>query len=199
MTSHAKLSPIVFRYILSIAIILIVSVAVAGFIYSYKQLNTYAVEVSHKKTDDAASSNSLQLLQTTETVLKKNQQAIVRAQSITATGELPQFTAIHDIKAYAARHNLALQSVEFVSSTSQASSTTPQTSSTPKPAASTSTNSVDVSISFASDVNLQDFLQFLSDIEHNIPKMQVEGVNLSKGASPDTVNSGPLIIHMYTN
>lgn len=197
MSQHQpKLSPVGLRFMLAFVMIVIVGVAVAGFVYSYRQLDTYAVEVSHKKADDVASSNSLQVLQATKTGLAANQQAITRARSITATGELPQFVAIRDVKAYAARNHLVLQSIDFVSNsqTPAASSTTPTT---PTQAVPAGAQSVDISISFAGEVNYKDYLQFLSDIEYNIPKMQVDGIKLSKGSSPNTVNAGPLIIHTY--
>jgi len=198
--THTKLTPVGLRFMLAFVMLVIVGAAVTGFIYSYRQLDTYAIEVSHKKADDTASSNSLQVLQTTKTELAANQQAISRAQSITATGELPQFVAIQDVKAYAARNDLALQSIDFVTSASQTpTATSSTTTTTPTQAVPTGAQSVDLSISFVGEVNYKDYLQFLSDIEHNIPKMQVDGIKLSKGSSVGTVNAGPLIIHTYIN
>lgn len=193
-------TPVALRFVLSSLLVVIVGLMICGFVYSYDKLRSYAVEVSHNRTDAAASSDSLQTLNDIQSQLKRNQQTVQRALTITATSELPQFEAIDDVQAYAIRNHLILKTIDFNSSTG---STTPATSQTPAatstPVASAASPGVDVSITFPDEVNYQDFLQFLTDIENNIPKMQVQGITISKGSNPDMITSGPLTIHMYTN
>lgn len=191
-------TPVALRFVLSFLLIAIAGLMISGFVYSYGQLHDYAVEVSHQKTDAAASDHSLQTLNNIQSQLKQDQQAVQRSLTVTATNILPQFEAIDDIQSYAARDNLLLKSIDFTSSSSTANSPSqPATSATPP--ASSSGQGVDVSISFPDEVNYKSFLQFLTDIENNIPKMQVQGITISKGSNPDMITSGPLTIHMYTN
>lgn len=201
MSPDKSLKPTTLRLLLASSLLLIAGLSIAGFIYSYKELSNYAVEVSHAKADDVASSNSLQTLQNIQTELKKNQQAITRLGSLTDTDVLPQFKAIENVKAYAARNHLTLQSIDFDSSSGTTPASTTQTTAptTQTPVQSSGAQTVDVIISFGGEVNYTNFLQFLSDIQHNIPKMQVQGIDISEGSNPTMVKSGPLTIHMYTN
>lgn len=203
MSQKKKLTPSALRFILAFLLIVVAGLMAAGFSYSYGKLSQYAVEVSHKKTDSAASDDSLPALQNIQRNLEKNKAAIARAQSITSTSELPQFEAVNYVKEYAARNNLAVKSVDLAGSTD---SSTPAATTPTTPAAGSPTTPVvakgsttDVTVNFDDEVNYKDFLQFLADIENSIPKMQIQSVSLATGSSVDTVKVQPLTIHMYIN
>lgn len=197
MSTYKKsFAPTSLRLLLAFLLIAIAALMAIGFVYSYGELSKYAVEVSHVKADALASNDSLQVLQNTQQELKKNQGAIVRSTSLTATGELPQFEAMNNIRAYASRNNLTLKSIDLVDKAGPATSQAPAAAPAP---ASTTGNTIDVNVTFTDEVNYKNFLQFLSDIENSVPKMQVKGINISKGADITMIKTGPLTIQMYVN
>lgn len=186
------------RLILSVSLFIIVGVSGIGFTYAQKQLSQYAIEVSHKKVDALASDGNIQTLQKTKSELDANQNVSDKARALKATNELPQFTIVDDVTTIAGNNNIAITSFDFTDSpqttTAPASGTTATTPTAPQP----TSGHISLTVSLQPPINYTDFLQFLHDIEQNIPKMQVQGLNIGNSGGTGGFSVEPLIIQMYT-
>jgi hypothetical protein len=191
-----RLEPTTLRVILVAAMILALAGSVAGFVYRLGVLNTFAVDVSHKKVDAEASNSSLQTLQKLEHTLSASRETLKRTQQLSITNELPQFQAVTDVRNIADRNKLPITNITFTDSTaSTPSSSTPAAPATPSAAAPVATSKqVDVTLTLGENVDYDSFLQFLYDTERSIPNMQIGEISLSPGSSRDTIKPGNITI-----
>lgn len=191
-----RLEPTTLRVILIAAMILTLAGSVAGFVYRLGVLNTFAVDVSHKKVDAEASNSSLQTLQKLEHTLSASRETLKRTQQLSITNELPQFQAVTDVRNIADRNKLPITNITFTDSTASApSSSTPAAPATPSAAAPAATSKqVDVTLTLGENVDYDSFLQFLYDTERSIPNMQIGEISLSPGSSRDTIKPGNITI-----
>lgn len=191
-----RFEPTTLRVVLIVAMVLALAGSVAGFVYRLGVLNTFAVDVSHKKVDAEASNSSLQTLQKLEHTLSASRETLKRTEQLSITNELPQFQAVTDVKNIANRNKLPISNVTFTDSTaSTPSSSTPAAPTTPSVAAPVATGKqVDVTLTLGENVNYDSFLQFLYDTERSIPNMQIGEISLSPGSSRDTIKPGNITI-----
>lgn len=191
-----RFEPTTLRVVLIVAMVLALAGSVAGFVYRLGVLNTFAVDVSHKKVDAEASNSSLQTLQKLEHTLSASRETLKRTEQLSITNELPQFQAVTDVKNIANRNKLPISNVTFTDSTaSTPSSSTPAAPTTPSVAAPVATGKqVDVTLTLGENVNYDSFLQFLYDTERSIPNMQIGEISLSSGSSRDTIKPGNITI-----
>jgi len=183
------------RIILSLTLLLIIAAGGGGFVYVKGLLTQYSVTVSHTKVDAQASDGNITSLETIQKELATDQDVVQKATQLRSTSEFPEFDIVNDVKKYAAADGISIDSYDF---TSQGSTGTPSTTSVPAPAVSSSSKTVDLSVSIHSPVNYQKLLQFLYDLQQGLPKMQVQGVSVGPGDSVDTVEVQPITIEMYT-
>ena len=191
-----RFEPTTLRVVLIIAMVLALAGSVAGFVYRLGVLNTFAVDVSHKKVDAEASNSSLQTLQKLEHTLSASRETLKRTEQLSITNELPQFQAVTDVRNIANRNKLPITNVTFTDGTaSTPSSSTPATPTTPSAAAPVATGKqVDVTLTLGENVAYDSFLQFLYDTERSIPNMQIGEISLSPGSSRDTIKPGNITI-----
>lgn len=194
------LEPTTLRVILVVAMILVLAGSVAGFVYGLGVLNTFAVDVSHKKVDAEASNSSLQVLQKLERTLSASRETLKRTEQLSITNELPQFQAVTDVRNIADRNKLPVTNVTFTDGAASApASSTPAASGSATTAPSTAApaatgKQVDITLTLGENVDYNSFLQFLYDTERSIPNMQIGEVSLSPGSSSDTVKPGSITI-----
>ena len=169
-------------------------------IFAQTKIESYAIEVSHKKIDASASKVSLQTLQAIEKKLAEDKETIDKAKSVKHSSSLPQFKAIEDLKNHAAANRIAINNISFATATTAATPTggsvAPAT-----PVVSPAAASTDVDISFKindGQVEIDRFMGFLYDIEHSIPKMQVQGISVKKGSSKSNVIVDAITVRMFT-
>ena len=191
-----RFEPTTLRVVLIAAMVLALAGSVAGFVYRLGVLNTFAVDVSHKKVDAEASNSSLQTLQKLEHTLSASRETLKRTEQLSITNELPQFQAVTDVRTIADRNKLPITNVTFTDSTaSTPSSSTPATPAAPSVAAPVATGKqVDVTLTLGENVDYDSFLQFLYDTERSIPNMQIGEISLSPGSSRDTIKPGNITI-----
>ena len=198
-----QLNPVQLRGLLVASLVLLFGAGAGLFSWSYTQLQAYGQEVATKNGQAVASNDSLSSLQATKRFLDDNTALLDQAQLFTLKRDLPQFQIRNDITRYAALRDLSLSSVELDSSTGAApSASTPSSTptATPTPAATPAAgNQLGVTVAFKDKVDYINFLQFLHDIEHNLPKMTVEKVVLSEGSSDGRVKVDPILIKTYIN
>lgn len=200
MTLNASL----LRIILSVSLLVVAGAASAVFIYGKQFLTDYAIEVSHKKVDADASNGSIQALKNMEQELAKNQDVSQKIDTLKAANELPQFKIVDDVTKYAEKNQIAISSFDFAEAAVPGAATTPQTPATPGATPTptpviSSAKSVSIVVTLGTSLNYLNLLQFIYDIEQNLPKMQIDGIGLTPDTtSPTDVSSDALTIQMYT-
>lgn len=198
-----RLTPTTLRLLLSIALFLIASLAVVGFVFAQKQINAYVLEVSHKKVDATASESSLQTLQTVEKQLQNDQETVKKADLLKHNSSLPQFKAIADIQNHAEANKINLSDISFEASgasTTPAVATAPVTA-TPGTTPAAAPAAAGISITFKindGEVATTDFVNFLYDIEHSTPKLQIKGISVKKGKSNSQLTVDAMTVTMLT-
>jgi hypothetical protein len=195
-----RITPTTLRLLLSIALFLVATLAVVGFVFAQKQISAYALEVSHKKVDATASESSLQTLQTVEKQLADDQEIIKKASTLKHNSSLPQFKAIADLQNHAQANKISLSDISFEASS--ASTTAPATTTTPTPdTAAPAAPAAGISITFKvndGEVATTDFVNFLYDIEHSTPKMQIKGISVKKGKTDSQLAVDSMTVTMLT-
>lgn len=206
MNKHKKsLSASLLRIILFVSLFTIITVAVVGFVFGRGILEKYAVEVSHKRIDANSSNSSISDLKKINKELAANQDVVAKANSLKATIELPQFKIIDDINQLAANNNISISSIDFTDTAQAAANTAapaagaalPQQQVSGAPVSSSGTT-IAVTVTLGASVDYTNLLQFIYDVEQNVPKLQIKSVALSAADSGSQVVSQPLVIEMHT-
>jgi hypothetical protein len=204
-----KLTATKLRILLSLTLLLIVAGAVGGFYYARTILSQYAVEVSHKKVDAEASSGNISALQKLKEELANDQDVIAKAKLLKSDSEFPEFDIVEDVTKYANRNGLSIASFDFGDGNSGATGSTGTTpaptpgaapgTTTPGTQSKVSGNTVSISVTLKTPVNYANLLQFMHDLDQNLPKLKLQGIGLSGGAkSSSDVSVQPIVIQMYT-
>lgn len=190
----ASLNAVTLRILLSTSLILIIIISGVGFSYAHQVLSKYAQEIAHKKVDAVSSNSTISSLQKVERTLKDNQEVITKVEKLRADGSFPEFMIVDQIKAIAKRNNIKISNFSFTTAanTETASGTQAPSTATPAPQTTTPTaqsggNTISLTITFGSIPTYRDYLQFLYDIEQNVPKMRIKGAGIS-GTASSTAN-----------
>lgn len=197
---HAKLKPTTLRPLLAVALFGAAGLTVFGFVVAQQKLNTYAIEVSHKKIDASASKASLQTLQSIEKQLAKDKETVEKAKNIKHVSNLPQFKAIQDLKNHAIANGIGLSDISFAASGETAPAATGGAAAAPLTTpAVTAGEGIDISFKINDgQVAVLDLVRFLYDIEHSTPKLQINGITVTKGATKDHVMIETMTVRMFT-
>ena len=215
LASKAWLNASSFRAILGVSLVLIIVVASLGFTYSYQLLEKYADDIARKKVDASASDKTIASLQKVQGTIEQNQGLIDKIDTLRSNDTFPEFVIDKELRAIAKRNDINVSSYTLGASQGDAGgsgdSTTTQQPSVAAPTSGGDT--VTMTINIASIPSYKKYLQFLYDIEQNVPKMRIKGVgvNKSSGASDDGSQStgqqsssnsdgitvDPLIVEMY--
>lgn len=198
-TKASRLKPTTLRLLLAIALVLVAILAVAGFVYAQKMMSDYALEVSHKKVDATASAGSLQTLQAVEKQLKADSALIDKAKNLKHNSNLPQFKAIEDLQNHAKNNNITLNDVSFASAETTAAPAPAGAAPAAAPPTTPAANGVNISFTVNDgSVETIDFVNFLYDIEHSVPKMQIKGISVKKGPSSNQLTVESMNVIMLT-
>lgn len=201
----SSLTPVKLRLILAIGLFLIAGVGAGVFYFANKQLSTIADSVSHATADASASQHTLQTLQTIQSKLDTQKDAIQRANDIAASSQSYNYQnqIISDLNTYASRAGVTITNIDFSagSATGGASGATSTTTPTTPAAGATSApaglKTATVSVTLSSPVDYTKLLNFFNMLEQSIPKMQIAKVNLSKSSDGGGVASDVLSIEVY--
>ena len=203
----SRFSATTFRTVLiSSVVILAIGVGI-GFGFGIQLLKKYAVDVSHKKVDATASSGNIQNLQKMNEQLSSYKDALEKADSLKITSAFPLFRIIDEVKTVAHESGVTISSYNYGSGSTEgassgSSATTSPTSSegttTATPTQSTNNGTISLTVNLESPISYRKLLQFVYAVEHHIPKMEVDGVNISPH-STGSVSVEALSIQMYVN
>jgi hypothetical protein len=198
MKAKLQLNAGILRIILSVSLFVIIAGAVAGFVFAHQRLTEYAVDISKKKVDAKASETTIQSLEMIEKQLEDNSKVRQTADSLRLDESHPEFNVSEELKGIAADNNIEITLTTTASATSDGTSSgTTTTPATPQvaPTAPSDTFSITMDVkpegseSF-NETTYKDFLQFLRDLEQNLPKIKINGVKVSNGSAGDSDSSG---------
>jgi len=181
----------------TIFLILLLATAVGGaglFTYTVGLLKGYAVEVSHKKADAAASTGNVRALVTTQKELEANKDVLEKVGLLKSSSQFPEFQVVDEIKAIASRNNIQIASFSYGATSNTGAAAAPGAATTPTTPTPVSTGgkTIALSVTFTSPSYL-DFLQFTYDIEQHLPKMKIQGIDVSSSGA----SIAPLNVEMY--
>lgn len=199
MRKPTTLTPTLFRLLMLGLMAFIIIVIVAGFYFIQQGLSAYAKDVNQSVSAASTSEDSISQLRLLELELAKLKEINTRASSIIAESQSYRYQdqVIDDLSEYATRSGVSISQFSFQSDSASPGALVPQT---PLPTASTAPaglKSTSVNISLNTPVGYTNLLKFLRSIEQNLTKMQISGVSLSKGTTPDSVSTGALTIEVY--
>jgi hypothetical protein len=191
----SKFTPRTLRVVLALLLVIILGSSAAGFIYVQQELRGYAKEISRKKIDANASNSTISTLKKVENELRGYGDVKEKIQGLRANDELPEFRLTDEVTKIAARNNIPISNLSIGDGTAGTPPTaggaaTPTTPTTPVTGSTSNAKTIALTVNFGPVSDYKDYLQFLYDIEQNIPKMRVKSVSVSSGgASTDTSSS----------
>jgi type II secretory pathway component PulM len=163
MAASKMFKPQSLRTVLILLLILAIAYGAGVFYLGLKEVSRFSEEVNHSIADAEASKTQIQRLQTYKKQFAESNTSIVKANQVFATPEGAQTQANADIRAYAATAGITLTKVTFDPSTP---GTYPS-----------------VTIGLRSPVPYAKFIEFLNNIERNVPKMNVSDIGIERVAS----------------
>ena len=156
------------KNLLTFIFVIVIAASVGVYYMSITQLESYAVEVSHKVVDSEASSTLVQGLQALQTQLRSDEALVSKADNIFATEDNYQTRAARDVQNYAELADLSISETSFSSE-------------------GNSDSERDFTVKFSSSVPYTDFIAFLQGVEGNIPIIKVKNMTL-KGDESNRAN-----------
>lgn len=206
-----------FRIILSVSLLLIIVVASFGFTYAHQMLTEYAQDIAHKKVDASASDDTISSLQKVQQTMEQNQELINKIDTLRADDSFPEFAIYDRVKAIAKRNDIKISGYSFGASkdsNDEPAAAQPGGGQSSVAAPSASGDTVSLTINIGSIPSYKKYLQFIYDIEQNVPKMRIQGVGVSRSggegesttdgssegqqtSSSDKISVDSLVIEMY--
>ncbi len=166
------------RAILAFMLVVLVLGGGAAFYWGIGLVREYAVEVEHRLADADASGQQLQGLQTLKNQLAQSDSLVEKANQLFATPASYQQLALKSVKNYADAAGLSIANTSFGDPGAEGSHT--------------------LAMTLRGPVSYSKLIAFLSNIESNLPKMQVSSISLGRtetGAA-DSVRTGDIKINI---
>ena len=184
-----------FRIILSVSLLLILILSSVGFAFAHQILGKYAEEIARKKVDASMSNETISSLQKVQQTIEQKQSLIDKIDTLRADDAFPEFLIVDQIKTIAKRNDIKISSYSFGSSSTDstaggAASPTAGQQLTPATTPAKSSDTVSLTLNFGSVPSYRKYLQFLYDIEQNVPKMRIKGVGVSGSNANQTTTDG---------
>ena len=192
-----------FRMVLATGVILLIIGIATSYGFGIKLLHEYAIEVSHKKIDALASNSNIQTLQKLDQQLISYKDALQKAESLKISGEFPEFRIVEEVQSVAKQNGIGISSYNYGAAGDTTTADTGISTTTPGAApiagsTQSTSDKISLTLNIASPVSYKDLLQFLYDVEHHIPKMELDGIDISPaGAGNGMVSVQAVSIQMY--
>ena len=186
------------RIILSLLLLIILSAMVGLVIFAYSFLSKTSEEVGKMQTEAIAVDAKIQSLLASKSQLDRNFDTVKKAKNIVSESKLYQYQnqIIQDLNTYADRAGIPIKSFSFQNEPTTSAKTAKSSKRTP--ASPAGVKSTFVSIQLGDHIDYTKFLHFLSLIEKNVPRMQLLGVSISRGANNHEISIQSLEVKVYT-
>jgi len=168
------------RAVLLVTLVFVIAGGLGLFYLGLNEVRMFAVEVNHSIADAEASNGQVQALQGLKGQLTQSEALIAKANQMFATPANYQNQAISDTRNYAAASGVSIAKIDF-------GDVTPGVNPT-------------MTVSLKAPVSYTKLIQFLDNIEGNIPKMQVSSIGISHvgGGRSDSVTVDDIKIMIAT-
>lgn len=156
--------------------ILIAAIVGGGvlFYFGLEKVRSYAIEVNNHLEDAEASDQQVEQLQLLKNQLSQSKKLISTADKLFVTESAYQAKALTDVRNYADKVGLSVESTDFDDAEGNHT----------------------IIVRLTQPTSYQKLVQFLTLVEGNLPKMQVDSMTLTRIAdnNVDTVESGDIKI-----
>lgn len=197
--SNARtMTPPKLRIILLISMLIIVAIGAGLFKLSHDKLSSVAHSVAETSATANAGQKNLDQLAITKTMLEKNNDVVKKASELAVDSTNYQNKIVTDLEKFADKTGVYITSITFDDTASGSGAGTgapaaPATPTTPAaggagtppgatgvPTAGPSLQTKSATISIKTPINYNTLLQFVHDLEQNLPKMQLQNLTLTK-------------------
>ncbi len=169
------------KILLIVAQVLIIIAGVGVFAFFYQMLGQYSESVKATKTQAIESEQQLNQLKLMEKGLANKQEAIKKAAAIVASKESYQYQnqVVNDLNSYAGRNSVRLSKIDFApaATAGEGAATDPNAAATSSAIGGLTPTKVTVSL--ASPLKYENFMNFIYEIEKNLTKMQINKLEFS--------------------
>ncbi len=193
MKKKSSFSAVSLRGVLIVILVLAIGLAGVGFYYAYGWIKDYATQVNQAVVTAYDSTAP------TTSASTKALQAVL-AQQGTVSATLAQFyaspsdfqsKAIQDINTYARASGLSIGDVTL--------GATAKPSGTSTPSQPPTNNTTILSVKLNAPVSYTSLVKFMTYVQNNLPKMQIQGLTIQSNASGgDTVTIDNIAIKVVT-
>ncbi|HEU5187586.1 MAG TPA: hypothetical protein VFT87_03720 [Candidatus Saccharimonadales bacterium] len=179
-----KLTATRVQIILFVLLVLTVAALGVGAWWLQGMLGQSVVAEGRAQIDSQVSSQEVERLQQLQKELAAQQDIVARASQIASTANNYQYQdqVVGDLKSYAQRSGIAIGSFDFGTAQSAAG--------TQAPAGTTLTP---FTVTLLGPIEFTKFMQFLSDIENNLTKIQVSSLTLSPDTKDPKLVANPVL------
>ncbi len=186
-----KMNATTTRTILAFTLVIVIIGSAVGFYFGLQIIKAYALEVTHATADSRASDKNFDQLGHLKQQLADGQVLVTKSDALFSTTTTYQTQSLKDISKYAANAGITISSIDSVSPVSLPGS--PSVAPTKLPTPTTTYSEI---ITIQSPVSYAKFLQFISAIEGNLPKMQITGISVGrpKVVSGDQITTDKITI-----
>lgn len=182
-----KINASLIRFALIGSIILAIAFFSTAVWWLNDRLREFNLNANHAKIDAELSQQDAGNLLLLRSTLDNRKDVVQLASELVASPERSKYQdqIISDIKNYASRHNLKVSTVTFILATNKAK-------------APTGTTLIPFTLSLSGVVPYNKFLNFLRDMEDNIPKVRVTSLNISPDSkNPSSITAPTFNMEIY--
>lgn len=174
-------------------VLLLFAAGGGGFYLAYGGLSDYAQEVADTIAQAESSKQTASSLATLKIALLQQQDIANLANNLYAPTSTWQAQAIKDIGVYAALSGISISDYKIGQPAATDPGTTPPTTLVPA-----SNTTQQLTIQLTAPVSYRGLLNFVTNVQNNVPKMQVLGLDLSRSTNAETVGISSITIGVYT-
>ena len=178
MKPKKQFGPQNLRTILAFLLVVLVLGGGAAFYWGVGLVRDYAVQVQQRLVDADASAQQLQGLQTLKSQLAQSDNLIDKANQLFSTPDSYQQKVLTDVKNYADAAGLTIANTSFGDPATDGAHS--------------------MTISLREPVSYTKLIAFLSNIESNLPKLQISSISLGRSdrSGADAVKTGDIKINI---
>lgn len=161
--------------VLAFLLVVLIAAIGASFYLGLQMVREYSVEVNHRLIDAEASGNQIQELQLLKGELSQSDSLITKANQLFATPSTYQSVVLADLSNYANASGVSIAGTTY---------------------GDPSSGAYTVTVTLNQPVSYSGLIQFLSNIESNLPKLQVDSITVGhiEGGDANSVKTGDIKI-----
>lgn len=180
-----KINATTFFRLNAIIIILVISASIVGFCFVKNQLNEIAGTIS-SDSQKTATSKSDKVITSLISDVSKNKAVIEEVASITIPTQDYRSQVVQSISNIAANTGISISNFNFDQPVSGTTSIT-------------NVELKSITVTLNNPINFTNLMNFVKTMENNLPKMQLNGINITRDPSSEGfVKVDPLIVEVYT-